>query len=127
MLLVGNASNSDVAMLSAPRDVGGVPRPLQILQKLYICSSDKGAPSFFGHLLAVRAAGLLVLASASSKSVYAVHLTGILHHGSLQRRPDQHHRIGSNIVSDTLHILPPPPQLPYSATPCLARSRPQTN
>ena len=77
VLLAGNESNSDVAIFGVqPSGGGGGPQALRRLQTLYMRSSAKGAAQFFGHLLAVPAAGLVVLASASSKSVYVAHLTG---------------------------------------------------
>ncbi len=75
-LLVGNASNADIAMYSVQENGEGASDSLQLLQTLYICSSAASSPPPFGHLLAVPAAGLVVIASASTKSVYAVHLTG---------------------------------------------------
>ena len=75
-LLVGNASNADVAIYSVQANDRGASEPLQLLQTLYMRSSDASSPPLFGHLLAVPAAGLVVIAGASTKSVYAVHLTG---------------------------------------------------
>lgn len=69
LLVAGNSDNSRLALYGLSGSA-----ELQLLQVLELQSSDAGG--FFNHMLAMPHAGLVILANAKRKSVYALHITG---------------------------------------------------